>query len=83
MLSTALPGLALVVEVLVVLLARLVAGEASNGAADSALNAVADAGGVVVQLALGLLALALEVLLATLLLQVLFTSLLAELKCVL
>lgn len=71
MLSAALLSLAGVVHVLVVLLARLVAGQASDGTTDGALETVADARSVVVELTLGFLLLALEILLATLLLKVL------------
>lgn len=71
MLSTTLLSLARVVHILVVLLASLVPSQAGNSTANGTLDAVSNAGGIVVQLALGLLLLSFEVLLATLLLKVL------------
>jgi hypothetical protein len=79
-LSTALLGLALVVLALVLVLGTLVAGQASHGAADGTGDTVANAAGVVVDLALGLLLLTLEVLLATSLLQALWKSTLVRLQ---
>ena len=64
MLDTALLGLALGAHLLVVRLAGLVARDARDGTTDGALDAAGDAGAKVVELALGLLLLALEVLLA-------------------
>lgn len=70
-LDSALGRLAAVVLGLVLGLLGLVTRQAGDGAADSALDAVADAGGEIAGLALGLLLLALEVLLAARLLELL------------
>jgi hypothetical protein len=59
------------VHALVVLLAGLVASQACNSVANGTLNTVADSGRKVIDLSLGLLLLALEVLPAASLLQVL------------
>jgi hypothetical protein len=67
--------LAEVVLLLELLLLRAVAGEAGHGAADGALEAVARAADEVVGLALDLLLLAIQVLLAAGLLQGLFVDL--------
>lgn len=64
-LGTALLGLAGVVLLLVLGLGGRVAGDTSDGAAHGSGDTVCDAGAKVGQLALGLLLLALEVLLAT------------------
>lgn len=72
MLDTALSGLALGVQLVVVGLALLVAGDVGNGAADGALDAITDARTKVVELTLGLLLLALEVLLTAGVLQGLY-----------
>lgn len=69
MLGTALLGLAGVVLLLVLGLGGRVAGDASDGAAHRSRDAVRDPGAEVRELALGLLLLALEVLLAALALQ--------------
>jgi len=68
-LGPALLGLALVVLLLVLALRRRVARHAGHGAAERAAHAVRDARAKVVELALGLLLLALEVLLAAGLLE--------------
>lgn len=72
-LGTALLSLARVVETLVVCLTSLVTGETSDGTTNSALDTVADARSIVVELALSLLLLTLEVLFTTLLLQILYS----------
>jgi hypothetical protein len=74
-LSTALAGLAGIMLCLVLPLGRGVAGQAGEGRADGAGNAVTDAFGVVVDLALGLLLLSIEVLLTARLSESLFTLL--------
>lgn len=63
-LGTALLRLALGTHLLVVGLASLVTRDAREGAADGTLGAASEAGAKVAELALGLLLLALEVLLA-------------------
>lgn len=70
-LGTTLAGLAGVVLVLVLLLGGSVASHAGEGSTDSAGDTVTNTLGVVVDLALGLLLLTLEVLLATGLLKTL------------
>lgn len=65
-LGTALLGLALSPHLVVVSLTALVAGEAGDGTANSALSAVADTSTKVLELALGLLLLTLQVLFASL-----------------
>ena len=77
-LGAALLRLAEVVLPLELLLLRAVAGEAGHGAADGALEAVAGAADEVVGLALGLLLLAIQVLLAAGLLQRLFCGSLCQ-----
>lgn len=69
MLRTTLLGLALIVLLLVVGLGRLVARQAGNGTADGTSSPVRDARPQVAELAASLLLLALEVLLATGLLE--------------
>lgn len=69
MLGTPLRGLAGVVLLLVLGLGGRVAGDAGDGAAHGSRDAVRDPGAEVRELALGLLLLALEVLLAALRLQ--------------
>lgn len=64
-LGTTLLRLALIVQLLVVCLAFLVSSETSDSAANSSLDTVSHAMAVVVQLALCLLLLALEVLLTS------------------
>ena len=72
MLRAALLCLASIVLLIVLGLGTGVAGQASDSAADSAGDAVANARGEIVKLALGLLLLALKVLFAALLLEVLW-----------
>lgn len=69
MLSTTLLGLAGVVLLLVLSLSSRVAGDTGDSAAHGSRDAVCDAGTEVVELSLGLLLLALEVLLAALALE--------------
>ena len=71
-LDTALSGLALSVQLVVVGFALLVAGNVGNGTDNGALDAVADASTKVAELTLGLLLLALEVLLTAGVLQGLY-----------
>lgn len=77
-LGSTLLGLANIVLLLVVNLSGLVACDAGNGAAESARDTVSDTATQVANLALGLLLLALEVLLATGLLQALSSDETAE-----
>lgn len=78
MLSTTLLGLANVVLVLVVSLGGLVTGDTGDGTAEGTGHTVSNTGAKVVELTLGLLRLALEVLLAAGLLQRLFGVLSAQ-----
>ena len=71
MLRTALLGLASIVLLLVLGLGSLVASDASDSAAECARHTVSYAGAKVVELTLGLLLLAFEVLLTARLLQIL------------
>ena len=70
-LNTTLAGLALGTELVIVSLLLLVTGKVGDGASDSALNTLANAGTQVAELTLGLLVASLKVLFTALLLQAL------------
>lgn len=77
-LNPSLSALALVVHVVVLLLAHAVTSDACDASPQCSLDSIADALPKVAQLALGLLTLTLEVLLATLLLEVLVAEEVAD-----